>query len=581
MNTEPASQEPTSSEQASPEPTSSEPASSEPASSEPASSTTNPEAENTEVAKWLRDNRVPTELIDKFYKAGFYNIEDLDENALDKVIPEQYHGHKKRLANKLKKHPKSPEMMAKPDLPPGKSFDLSLPTLETHTETIELPSIDKVSSLGEKLTTPADLKQMDWILIAKNTNVLHGYTFTSKGIDFAPRKVLEWQIPESGEEFWISEIGSATVTSEAVYGEKQQSFVKQGFINASADFESPFCSVAAEYTSSKNDLSVLNGKQVHIVGIWDYPRVRLFLDKCTAVSCNFKEAIKEAVSIPNDYRKRKALDDVFSDFGHYVAVDINLGGHLISTHKETITQSRTEEKIEQEVKAALNVKIGKYGGGAKLDLGSASQDVKDAYNRSETLSFESIGGDTLLTNNPAEWAASIGIPKFWAVTNKNKLIQTTDLLDRNLRALVLEVYGIASWMTYLDEYLELYGPTPIKLIERDTGIKGLKDLAEKYNEELKSSSETSSSSSSSIPKYDISATTYKFSNDERDRDNVIKFKNQDWSFLEGDFKNIVEGFEIIGKWFHSLKKEGTPSRIKEGTPSRIKKGTSSAYRSHG
>src|SRR4051794_12584712 len=86
-----------------------------------------PEMAKTAVTKWLTENHATGAVVERFYSEGYYELSEVDEAAIDDIVPEK--GTLKRLKLSLEKlHPKPAEVqepLEAPELPAGTTLDLT------------------------------------------------------------------------------------------------------------------------------------------------------------------------------------------------------------------------------------------------------------------------------------------------------------------------------------------------------------------------------------------------------------------------------------------------------------------------
>src|SRR5947209_702191 len=393
-----------------------------------------PPKDDTEVTKWLQENGAD-EFIDEFYKDGYYDLADVSEQAIDKLVEQA--GTARRLIRSLARLPRTPkgDPIAAPELPPGTQFDLSTPELTSLDGSIkfELPYALSTEAASSAITSPHSLELEDWIIIARNAQLLYGYQMDSPTPRRARRPVLLWKVPATTD-FVRAEHLQAQVTSELTYTEQTASYARNGFSSQSAKAGFPFGAASFERSWREREGSSSYHKLLHLTGIWRYPRARLYLERCTAVNPEFVAAVQAALASSDQF---VALSRVFEEYGHAVANEVLLGGQLYFQHKREAHGSVVETAVENTIKAAVSAKVGTELGNVDASGGAAFQDGSaqkvTAHELAERVSFEGFGGDTTLVSNPSRWADTVKDPKLWAVIANDQVVPTTSLLDAKLR----------------------------------------------------------------------------------------------------------------------------------------------------
>jgi hypothetical protein len=208
-------------------------------------------AQETEVGKWLVTNGAG-EYADAFFKKGYTEKADRLA-AIDDIVAKKSPGLAAKLKRLLdaeqpkKSDPKAP--LAIPALPPGTALDLSQPTITAPgVPPFTLPSELSVDTSGKEVISPMELTGIQWMIIAKNSRFLHGYTmenFKAGTPPQATRAVLDWVVP-STLDFVDPLFLNAFVSAELTYTEETASYVKTGFDTEAASFGYAGCSASFE-----------------------------------------------------------------------------------------------------------------------------------------------------------------------------------------------------------------------------------------------------------------------------------------------------------------------------------------------
>lgn len=134
-------------------------------------------------------------------------------------------------------------------------------------------------------------------------------------------------------------------------------------------------------------------KTTHQVGTWKYPRARVFLEKCTTLSTEFTKKVETAFAASDSFA---ALQDVFNEYGHVVPKTVILGGLLSCAAKRESQGSEEDHAYEDQLKAAVEAKLGKASGSAGLAVANATETKTGDVALIEVTDFAAHGGDALL-----------------------------------------------------------------------------------------------------------------------------------------------------------------------------------------
>lgn len=380
--------------------------------------------QDTEVTKWLLRHDA-AEFVDAFFEEGYYELIDLDEDAIHDCIPDSKSGFRRRLLRTL-------QDSKVPNLKPGTPIDLSPFTLyDADHKAFTLP--EYVPTLPDVIS-PTDVGMTDWMRIAQNSNILFGYDMSRNESIQADKAVLYWKVPAHRDSFMQSRQLEAKIGSSLVYTERSSKYIKEGFTKASVTATIPCCTASFSYEHQEKMSRSSYHKSLHMLGWYHYPRVKLHLKECTVVSPEFVSTVQKALDMP-EKKRAKALEEVFETYGHIVGWEVVLGGRLYLEKTKDEDGHVEEHQQEDTIKAAVGFKYG----GASFEHGTKEANTEEAHQIAEEGTFEVRGGDTTLADDPKAWATSIKNPMLWAMISHDEVMYTVDLLDETLRAQVLEV----------------------------------------------------------------------------------------------------------------------------------------------
>ncbi len=396
--------------------------------------------ENTAVTQWLKENGAE-KFVDAFYKEGYDDKEDVSEEVIDRLVP--LPGIAQRLKRSLKKPEPKPKRdpLAVPSLPLGTELDLSTPELKTPEGiTFKLPEALSTEVSGKEIPSPNSLPDGDWMVIARNSQLLYGFQMDKATPKKARRPVLHWKVAHTTD-FVRAEHLEAKVTSELSYTEQSASYAKSGFNSQSASMGFPFCSASFARSEREKQASSSYHKRLYMTGIWRYPRATLYLENCTVVSPDFVDRIEKALASADPSTQ---LNKVFEEYGHTIPSEVLLGGQLYFQEKHEARGFIQESAVENTIKAAISAKVSTQVTNAEGSAGVSFQDGSaqkvTAHEIATRASFEAVGGDTTLASNPASWAGTVKDPNLWAVIANEGIHSTVDLLNDDLRSRVLAVW---------------------------------------------------------------------------------------------------------------------------------------------
>jgi hypothetical protein len=333
-----------------------------------------------------------------------------------------------------------------PKLPPRTKLDLSRDTVNVpNIPEFTIPGYLSVSASTTSITHPENLSQIDWMIIARRTGILYGYTMgTVPGDDDppqAPHAALDWMIPD-GFDYLKSRVEGGTVETAITYSAGTASYVRAGVNKQEASIGFPFASASFEREHEERHASSSYKKQLQLIGRWHFPRAKLILEFCTAASDRFIDAVKGALGEYDKSSNLGPLLDVFRKYGTAVPKEIILGGQMIMVHKEDYQGSVNEDEVKEVISAAVSVKSkgGTAQGTAGVSFQNGTGSTVTADQVSKSTKFMPRGGDTTKTTAPESWPDTVKPASEWAVIDRSGMTSILDFLPGDLRARAMAIW---------------------------------------------------------------------------------------------------------------------------------------------
>jgi hypothetical protein len=400
-----------------------------------------PPSSQTTAGAWLSKN-LAASYIQRFLDAGYDDLSDLVPDVIRTVLQGEKPGVIDRLVRIRTQELQKPQPLPPPALKPGMEMDLSAPVLKgMDGVSIKLPDLGFAPGADERqdVVSAASMTDEEWLALAINSDMLMGLDLESffEGESSTPQEcfapALWWKVPES-REFFNCEHLSAKINTEITYTSKSATMVSAGFTSVTASVSTPWVSGSVSHEKSYKTAQSSKISTLYIVGMYDLDRVRVDLDECTVVSPRFVSAVEKALA---DSNPKEALTKVFQKYGQIIGRQVTLGGRLFFVHaKEEMENSRIET-LKSNTSAAIAGAYGAFGGSASVSFGSSSEKQESSQNMNEKIAFQAVGGDVTLANEPEKWKDTIKSPAMWEVIRYDKIRYTYELLNPELRELVL------------------------------------------------------------------------------------------------------------------------------------------------
>ncbi|OQD85065.1 hypothetical protein PENANT_c011G00632 [Penicillium antarcticum] len=143
---------------------------------------------------------------------------------------------------------------------------------------------------------------------------------------------------------------------------------------------------------------------------------------------NCETALKQV----KDKETEEALIEFYQNFGHFFATNVELGGKLFATEQFTSEDkaSTSEKANAMKISAALSFSSPWVQGSASYsnDKQHAESESKQTSSMSKALSWEAVGGDTTLCNNPPAWCSTVKPFRNWRVINQKDVMPIGDFI---------------------------------------------------------------------------------------------------------------------------------------------------------
>ncbi|ETS78623.1 hypothetical protein PFICI_10685 [Pestalotiopsis fici W106-1] len=358
----------------------------------------------------------------------------------------------------------------------GKATFLTRGTLPTFSNT-ELAALTQsyAATVGTgKYPEPAELKEVEWDAVMRNTRAFHGYYLDhEKGIlRKAPKPAFRLRgIPKPGtpakgtaddpvrgphplervsadcERYTVSTIkkrnynppippfyinDTATVNVFEINDQTNKVLIKEGFnsralggsiglpkipISVSAAFDEEHSWVKqTKDTTSVDSLAVT----------YNFPRVVVELDS------EYLELTPECALDARNLTDQSGVDRFTRRYGNTFATSFTLGGYLFSTRSVSKTEQADLEQVKDRTRkaAGLSIQSPMFSGsfGVASASGKGSEEGGATLHQEARLTWDAHGGDTLLASNPTAWVGTVKDPRLWRLMDQQRVVQLFHLI---------------------------------------------------------------------------------------------------------------------------------------------------------
>ncbi|KAM0265533.1 hypothetical protein ACHAPA_007684 [Fusarium lateritium] len=194
----------------------------------------------------------------------------------------------------------------------------------------------------------------------------------------------------------------------------------------------PVAASVSYSTDSMHSSSTSNTSDTYhktMIAKYSFPRVDLNFDSCLEPT----EGLKQAIAKVEATKNVKDLRQLRRDYGYLFCKSITIGGRLLTQAlmDQSLTTSEQEQKQSLKTSVGLSVSSPKASGSASHTQESGSDNSKSQAqsDKSESHTFEAMGGDSLLATNPMAWIPTVGSYKNWRIINRDGLILMADMIS--------------------------------------------------------------------------------------------------------------------------------------------------------
>ncbi|CAF1422823.1 unnamed protein product [Adineta steineri] len=208
------------------------------------------------------------------------------------------------------------------------------------------------------------------------------------------------------------------------------SFVSNNYFDGSLEFSSPLLGIGIDMTYSKKNSTTSEQRTIYSTCVFNYPRVLIELN------LTYLEATQSFIDDINyvlqNTPTKNDLGKVFSRYGHVYPQRVVLGGHLFHTEDHLIKGDVIEEEIRRNVEGRFRSDFFKqFEIHANSD--SSNRSRQETNEQRSSITFQAVGGHTLLVHNPTAWEQTVTDPKLWRIIQQDDYKPVTDLLNGQQR----------------------------------------------------------------------------------------------------------------------------------------------------
>ncbi|KAF5672305.1 membrane attack complex component perforin [Fusarium heterosporum] len=187
-------------------------------------------------------------------------------------------------------------------------------------------------------------------------------------------------------------------------------------------------SMSFAMASSQAAASSKAKKSKKVTIAYNFPRVTVFLDsRSLELTTECSDALYRIKTKEDLY----AFQDVY---GEFFSTRVQLGGRLFATEDVTGSSAASSSEKANSMKLAAAASFSGWGATASVSAshaqGGESASRRSSSETASTLTWQANGGDTLLCNQPLEWAPTVSYHWNWRATKQDHITSILDVTSK-------------------------------------------------------------------------------------------------------------------------------------------------------
>ncbi|KAG8906850.1 hypothetical protein FRC01_007877 [Tulasnella sp. 417] len=319
---------------------------------------------------------------------------------------------------------------------------------------------------GKALSHKHGLTESEKQFVFEKSRIGFGFDSAGEGgPKYTNRKVVA-EIPLSRIGFAYSDEGVQDIV--ATDCSRKSAYLRAGWADASLAAKTPWADVGIRSSVTDTSLASQLQKRIYVTGRYSIARTTIYMkDYIDQLKPHpeFEKAVKDALAVPNEVDRTKAIQDVLKWYGSMFIVSVEVGGMKHSTLERILDEKTTESSVKAEMSVELNKQFGPAEVEAKVGGGNENKQALRQESTSTSLQFYTVGG-TIEAASFAKWKQSVSLPHTWGVTRVLEVRSVLSLFTKDIQSKIAH----AAFETPLYQFMDLAGrhslstnPDPSKL----------------------------------------------------------------------------------------------------------------------
>eukprot|EP00670_Eutreptiella_braarudii_P010072 CAMPEP_0174312060 /NCGR_PEP_ID=MMETSP0810-20121108/4066_1 /TAXON_ID=73025 ORGANISM="Eutreptiella gymnastica-like, Strain CCMP1594" /NCGR_SAMPLE_ID=MMETSP0810 /ASSEMBLY_ACC=CAM_ASM_000659 /LENGTH=1133 /DNA_ID=CAMNT_0015420383 /DNA_START=37 /DNA_END=3439 /DNA_ORIENTATION=+ len=293
-----------------------------------------------------------------------------------------------------------------------------------------------VASAAGAVSQAVDLTMDQWAKLFQANNLLRGYSLTADGPKAAPKTPWTW----TPDVVSYTVQDASTVKSTLCKTVASAESVASGYTSASVGISAGIPAGASvgvnagvSRGSAESDASSEN--ETTLITQWLYPRTKVWPTASLKLSDTYLSELRAALDPekePSAVTRSANLNKVLLQYGDFYPESVLLGGKAYQMEASSGSGAWSGDSTTKSTSVGLSAGYGAAGVNAGVSTGGDTSDNSSSTAANANNSYQTVGGNGLLTGNSDLWIQSVGDVANWRVIEFGRFTEMTDFLPADI-----------------------------------------------------------------------------------------------------------------------------------------------------
>ncbi|UJR19599.1 hypothetical protein I4U23_022733 [Adineta vaga] len=274
-----------------------------------------------------------------------------------------------------------------------------------------------------------------WKNIFDNCSLLCGIRMDAKEPLRAMHPIFKFKQSDNyTPSFQVDDSSSVRTYSRSI--KMDSCFVSNDYFDGNISISCPFMGFGIDpvYKTAKSNTS--EEREIHATCIFNHSRSSIELNLSYLEPT--EEFIKDIDNVLQHTPTKNALNSVLSYYGHVYPQRIVLGGHLHYAEQHWVRGNIEEKERRMAVETRVKTALSKQNDLHRSSI-AGKRSKRGSSEQNSSVTFEAVGGDTLLVRNPTAWEETLNNPMLWRVIDQRHCKSVLTLLSDKQQEAILRI----------------------------------------------------------------------------------------------------------------------------------------------